>query len=51
MAVTPQIICLVIAIVLFAIGAFINYRAHESIARFSFISAGLFFYALKDLFQ
>jgi len=51
MTVTPQVILLVVAIVLFAIGAFISYRASTSIARFSFISAGLFFYALKYLFR
>lgn len=41
-----KVLCLVIAIILFFIAAFVPYWA--AAPRFNVMAAGLFFYALKD---
>ncbi len=48
MTVTPHTVCLIAAIVLLAVSAFWSYW--QPVARFSPFAAGVFFYALKDLF-
>jgi len=45
-----KLLCLVVAVVLFALGAGVPLFYAAGTPRFGFMSAGLFFYALKDLF-
>jgi RsiW-degrading membrane proteinase PrsW (M82 family) len=44
-----SLICLIIALVFFALGAFFSYRYTDG-SRSWAVAVGLFFYALKDLF-
>lgn len=46
MIVGLKVICLIIALVLFFIAAFVPYWS--AAPRFNLVAAGLFFYALKD---
>jgi hypothetical protein len=50
MNVSPKVICLIAAIIFFAIAAFFGYfiAPDNRYARFSPLAIGLFFYALKD---
>ena len=47
MVVTPKIILLIVAVVLFAIAAFVGWWYPGN--RFNLVAAGLFFYAAKDM--
>jgi hypothetical protein len=46
MIVTLKVLCLVVAVILFFIAAFVPYWT--AAPRFNVMAAGLFFYALKD---
>jgi len=52
MIASPKAICLIAAIIFFAIGAFFGLFIESSTrwGRFSPMALGLFFYALKDAF-
>lgn len=47
MIVSLKVICLIIAVVLFFIAAFVPYWS--TAPRFNLMAAGLFFYSLKDM--